>query len=222
MERMPTFEEVATAHIKALRAMQPEGPYLLGGFCNGALLAYEMARQLQASGQRVALLALITPSSIYTYRALAMLVRWLGRLGLNEEEQAHCFLRLRHALRHIYRSLWTADHRLLDFNKLTALDTRLKKMFPVLEALYNDYVGVFAWLSTGYRPACYPDKIMFYWAQDEPCIREEWHRMAITSREQEEGYMLPGTHMTCVTQYTQVLAEHLRKQLQQIQRDLQE
>src|SRR5216684_2215700 len=41
---LPTFEAVAAAHLKTLRAVQPEGPYLLGGFCNGGLIAYEMAR----------------------------------------------------------------------------------------------------------------------------------------------------------------------------------
>ncbi|HCI82789.1 MAG TPA: hypothetical protein DHW02_24220, partial [Ktedonobacter sp.] len=43
----PTFEEMAAAHIQALRTIQPEGPYLLGGFCNGGLMAYEIARQLR-------------------------------------------------------------------------------------------------------------------------------------------------------------------------------
>src|SRR5205823_10503335 len=52
----PTFEEMAATHIAAMRAIQPEGPYLLGGFCNGGLMAYEMARQLQAQGQAIDLL----------------------------------------------------------------------------------------------------------------------------------------------------------------------
>ena len=49
----PKFEAIAAAHLKSLRSVQPEGPYLLGGFCNGALLAYEMARQLHTQGHRV-------------------------------------------------------------------------------------------------------------------------------------------------------------------------
>ena len=32
---LPTFEEVAAAYIEVLRSVQPEGPYLLGGWCNG-------------------------------------------------------------------------------------------------------------------------------------------------------------------------------------------
>src|SRR5262249_44369193 len=53
-----TLEGIAAAHLQSMRAIQPEGPYLLGGFCSGAYLAYEVARQLQAQGQKVELLVL--------------------------------------------------------------------------------------------------------------------------------------------------------------------
>ena len=60
--RLPlSIEAMAATHIETLRTVQPEGPYLLGGFCNGALLAYEMARQLHADGQKLDLLLLIDP-----------------------------------------------------------------------------------------------------------------------------------------------------------------
>src|SRR5215469_15260085 len=55
----PTIEAMAAAYIQAIRAVQPEGPYLLGGFCAGGLLAYEIAQQLRADGQEVDLLVLI-------------------------------------------------------------------------------------------------------------------------------------------------------------------
>jgi thioesterase domain-containing protein len=49
---------MAACYVDAIRAKQPEGPYYLGGYCFGGNVAYEMARQLQADGARVALLAL--------------------------------------------------------------------------------------------------------------------------------------------------------------------
>ena len=52
------IEEIAAHYIKEIRTIQPEGPYFLGGNCFGGLVAYEMAQQLQAQGQKVALLAL--------------------------------------------------------------------------------------------------------------------------------------------------------------------
>ena len=47
-----TFEEAAADYIAELRTVQPHGPYLLGGFSGGGITAYEMARQLEADGER--------------------------------------------------------------------------------------------------------------------------------------------------------------------------
>ncbi|HEY4903815.1 MAG TPA: amino acid adenylation domain-containing protein [Candidatus Sulfotelmatobacter sp.] len=52
-------EEMAAFYIKEIRALQPEGPYHLGGYSLGGLIAFEMSRQLQADGQEVGLLALL-------------------------------------------------------------------------------------------------------------------------------------------------------------------
>ena len=51
-------KDMAVHYIKALRIVQPEGPYLLGGWSMGGIVAFEMATQLQAEGQKVDLLAL--------------------------------------------------------------------------------------------------------------------------------------------------------------------
>jgi len=45
-----SIEAMAAAYVKTVRAEQPDGPYLLGGMCAGGLIAFEMARQLQAAG----------------------------------------------------------------------------------------------------------------------------------------------------------------------------
>jgi amino acid adenylation domain-containing protein len=54
-----SFEAMAAAHIAELRTLQPEGPYFLGGYCLGGLLALEAAQQLSAAGEEVALVVLI-------------------------------------------------------------------------------------------------------------------------------------------------------------------
>lgn len=52
------IRDMATHYLTAIRALQPEGPYFLGGFCFGGLVALDIAQQLQAQGQQVALVAL--------------------------------------------------------------------------------------------------------------------------------------------------------------------
>ncbi len=53
------IEDMAAYYIDALRTVQPEGPYFLGGWSMGGVVAFEMAQQLYAQGQGVALLALL-------------------------------------------------------------------------------------------------------------------------------------------------------------------
>ena len=54
-----TIEEMAHSYIVELQTIQPSGPYLLGGWSMGGVIAFEMAQQLVQQGQKVALLALI-------------------------------------------------------------------------------------------------------------------------------------------------------------------
>jgi len=56
---LKTIEEMAALYVKEIRGIQPSGPYLLGGYCLGGTVAYEVAQQLRAAGEEVALLALL-------------------------------------------------------------------------------------------------------------------------------------------------------------------
>ena len=53
-----TMEEMATLYIREIRHVQPRGPYLLGGWSMGGLLAFEMAQQLLDAGEKIGLLVL--------------------------------------------------------------------------------------------------------------------------------------------------------------------
>ncbi len=60
------ISEMAGRYLEALRRVQPEGPYLLGGWSMGGIIAFEMAQQLQRVGQ-VSLLVLLdshTPAAL--------------------------------------------------------------------------------------------------------------------------------------------------------------
>lgn len=53
-----SVEELAATYLGEIRAHQPEGPYCLGGFSFGGLVALEMAQQLQRQGHEVSFLAM--------------------------------------------------------------------------------------------------------------------------------------------------------------------
>ena len=53
------MDDAVEEFINYIMSIQDEGPYLLGGYCNGGYVAYEIARRLASRGHRVDLLALV-------------------------------------------------------------------------------------------------------------------------------------------------------------------
>jgi amino acid adenylation domain-containing protein len=54
--------EIAATYLAAVRAIRPHGPYVLLGWCAGAVLAYDIAQQLLAQDEQVAMVAMVDPS----------------------------------------------------------------------------------------------------------------------------------------------------------------
>lgn len=54
-----TIQAMASEYLEAVRREQPKGPYVIGGYSGGGVIAYEMAQQLQRDGETVGLLAFI-------------------------------------------------------------------------------------------------------------------------------------------------------------------
>ncbi|WP_301542273.1 non-ribosomal peptide synthetase [Pyxidicoccus fallax] len=82
-----SVEALARDYLAQVRAVQPHGPYRLGGWSFGGLVAYEMARLLQAHGERVDVLALFdTPAPTAHVRpepdTLTLLAGFAQVLGL--------------------------------------------------------------------------------------------------------------------------------------------
>ncbi len=76
-----TIEETAAAFIRAIRAVRPHGPYLLGGLCAGGVLAVEMAIQLRAEGEEAPLVAALDAADAKTPMRNAKMDKRLNRLG---------------------------------------------------------------------------------------------------------------------------------------------
>ena len=58
-EPCPGVPEIARRYVEAIRRHQPQGPYYLAGLCFGGIVAFEVARQLEAEGQRVPVVAVL-------------------------------------------------------------------------------------------------------------------------------------------------------------------
>lgn len=53
------IEDIAARYLREIRAVQPHGPYYIGGFSFGGRVAYAMAQELRAAGEDVALLTML-------------------------------------------------------------------------------------------------------------------------------------------------------------------
>lgn len=60
---LTSIEAMAAHYLDEIQTVQPQGPYWLLGFSFGGYVAYEMARQLLARGESVAILALLDTSA---------------------------------------------------------------------------------------------------------------------------------------------------------------
>ena len=58
------IEDMAALYAREIRRAQPSGPYFLGGYCLGGTIAFEIARQIQEQGERVALLAMFDTTDL--------------------------------------------------------------------------------------------------------------------------------------------------------------
>ena len=79
-----TIEEIARSRLPHLLAAHPTGPFRIGGFCNGSLVAWELVHQLEKLGRQVECVVLIEPISLNArpaVRAIARLSRLLAAVA---------------------------------------------------------------------------------------------------------------------------------------------
>jgi acyl-CoA synthetase (AMP-forming)/AMP-acid ligase II/thioesterase domain-containing protein len=182
-------EAMAACYVAAVRHIQPHGPYFVGGYCFGGVVSYEMARQLAAAGEPVALVAVFegfaptvlgSPRPRWTRERLAQfaanLPGWLEdyrALGL-----AHAWRRARHVGRQLARQ---AGRRLGIGQPL-----RLDEIVASAEALPPRRQAVMAAhlaASRAYRPGPYPGRVTLFNVRHQsllldPDPRRGWQRLA--------------------------------------------
>ena len=77
------IEEMARQHVPRLLDLHPQGKFRLGGFCNGGLLAWEIAHQLRKAGRDVELVTLVDCLSLNSrlgFRVLRHLVAGMAAI----------------------------------------------------------------------------------------------------------------------------------------------
>ncbi len=229
---IPTFEAIAATHIELIRSVQPEGPYLLGGWCNGGLMAYEMAWQLHTQGQMVDLLVLMDPDAPALHKWDRLIIASLGTLlRTHQEKQIDWFLLYRYLRLSFYywhsnklkqRKIVKQEGSKLERRKVGDIPPQLNTVIPKNKSLRQEWPLMYDWITSGYMPHSYPGRITFFWTSEEPFRRERWDKLidANIKANKVENYILPGNHITSRTEHLHVLAERLKMCLYKTQSTL--
>ncbi len=177
------IEALAAYYLEQIREVKPEGPYLLGGVCAGAVVAFEMAQQLQAQGQRVPLLAMVEPAG----QRDAGLRPYLDLAG---QSWSACF-----------NALAGICARLCHEPSPGQVDyVRLK-----LKVIAN------RWALVRYRPRPYHGRLDLFLTEESLKLNENpqlgWCKLAVLGAEVHE---FPGSHATIFGLDVPVESSHMR------------
>jgi amino acid adenylation domain-containing protein len=201
------IEGLAALYVEALRSAQPRGPYLLGGWSLGGLVAFEMAQQLLEQGQHVALLALLDSVATGNHddalelddeNLFRMFANNLGRrFGVEFKD-----LRgrgLDEQLSHLRR-------RAVELNALPA-----SMDMPQMHGLFRSFKDIIEAVMK-YEPRNYPGRINLFRAEQ---------RLAATPTDPTDGWgalaaggvalhVMPGDHFTMISMpHARAVAERL-------------
>jgi thioesterase domain-containing protein/acyl carrier protein len=99
-DQLTRIEDMANHYVTALRNHQPQGPYILGGYSAGGLVALEVAQQLRQQGHEVALLAILdVPAQSPNYAIVQRFTHWVSELlNLGDMKERTLFLSWRDTL----------------------------------------------------------------------------------------------------------------------------
>lgn len=208
-------EEMAASYIEAIFTVQPEGPYLLGGWSMGGIIAFEMAIQLQRKGHQVALLAVIDSAlpnyinksyqgnfdEILTLKYFALTLG--GSVGKNLSVSYD-------TLKHLSRD--EQMNYILEQAKMNAIipsNVGLTHIRPLIKVFTANVQAVLK-----YVPQSYPNQVTLFLAQDILDELSDLHNPKLgwdeLTTEPVKIYSILGNHYTIMTKpYVQKLAERL-------------
>jgi amino acid adenylation domain-containing protein len=236
------IEDMATHYIEALRLVQPQGPYFLGGWSFGSWVAFEMAQQLQKAGEEVALLAVLDtlapiPGNIPSLGngfkfMLTTVARYIWPFFLD-----YFYLIIAVTKNRIH----SLTSRLSIFNKIVRLQTNLfshltlkedatvnvipeeSKLRLLSELAIRPMLRVFYANSQAvlnYIPQAYAKRINLFRTKDQSSIAKEnpsmgWDQLTVGGT---EIYHIPGNHLTMLRKpHIQILATQLKACIEKAQ-----
>jgi acyl-CoA synthetase (AMP-forming)/AMP-acid ligase II/thioesterase domain-containing protein len=182
----PSIVQMAADRLPHILETQSSGPFLLGGKCNGAMVAFETARLLMAAGHKVDMVAMVDPPTVTARPAPRAII------GLMKPVVGP------------YLLSWTYE-RMAQLERYTRASTRgpiaiAKHEIP--PALWDAYSIAMA----QYLPAPLEVPVAFYAAEHDG---RPWRHLS----SRLEVIEVPGGHHGCLTIGAERLVDHLRQKI---------
>jgi len=221
---LPSLAAMAEENIRRVLALQPQGPYLLGGYCNGGVVAYEMARQMTERGLEVGtviMLDAVLPRQFGWLRKLVHSGAGLARLKLSTRRRIYSQLRnylvrMGDAYHEGPLALLTLYWQTARRKLLGLLGTPPDELGipphafddPLQMARYDHLVRALI----DYQPGPFEGRIVLLRTQEgtepDPVDRTAgWGELV----SHIDVYDLPGDHLTCLTEHAGVVAGLIEK-----------
>ncbi|MUL38495.1 non-ribosomal peptide synthetase [Gloeocapsopsis dulcis] len=216
----PPFQQIeamATYYIQAIQTVQPHGPYFLGGWSFGGLVAFEMAQQLTQLGQEVALLAILdTPAPIpanqpslgHSLKLLLKTAIWSTLPFLLDYSAIVTNLTRRRRQNWFSRWQWLAIANLIpEESQLRLVDE--SAIGSMLRIFYANSQAAYRYL-----PQHYPNRITLFKTIDSSFHQQDstlgWSQLA----KDIQIHQVPGNHLSMLKQpHVQTLAQQLQQYL---------
>jgi thioesterase domain-containing protein/acyl carrier protein len=222
-------EDMAAHYIREILTVQPEGPYFLGGYSFGGIVTFEMAQQLHAQGQKVALLALFDAYGPQYFSSLPLhgrVFRYLDtllRLG-PKENLTYLQEKIKIKLTYLQEKIkinWVFQKPTYKFysgnrSSLPPVSHQYKLLCMVHQQAARNYLPaqVYSGRAILFRGSEY---LALEWWVDPDDSQLGWSRLVNGGLELQET---PGHHFNMFSEpYVQVLAEKLQVYLEQAQAD---
>ncbi len=209
-------EDSAAHYLQDVYTLQPEGPYFLGGFSIGGLIAFEMAQQLRQQGHEVALLALFEPTTPGTVKFKRVPTPFRQKVWLHLKVPAA--LGHKKKLHNILKRVKQGVKAVKEWCKSRILEKTCRLLLAIgmpLPArlrifLYNNlYERIYPTAARQYKPQAYPGRVILFQGSKAHRVRQpSWKKLAAGGI---EIYEVPGDHLMILEEPgIQIVAEHLK------------
>lgn len=214
-----SIEAMAAECVRELRALQPHGPYRLGGYCAGGLVALETARLLERGGEHVDRLVLIE-SDGGNCRFIG-LAAFVSRIAAALRLPAHVAARVTGAVARRLRL--GVEMARFDRTQWRAFFTRKRtELFgprgagesPRTAAEASDEI-VYRWQGVIWRyvPRVYAQPVLMLFASEGGVEARPHQTRWRAALPRLDVHPLPGDHFTCITRHIADTAAVLQRYL---------